>query len=113
MSLLGGRSLGTCPNDGCELVQHERGILHCPVCSFNVPLNTKILEGLYAWLSVDSEGREGFMASQLPGSSAVMVLCHSERHKIEELRKTAMNAVNGLPGYSARLVHFTKREVLE
>lgn len=100
-----------CPNDGMTLVTHPHGILHCPICPFNVPGNTKILESLFAWVSVDENGREGFMAAQINGN--MLMLCHSERHKAMELEDMARDAVKTIPGYHARLIKFSNREIVK
>lgn len=101
-----------CPNDGEILKDVGRDILHCPVCPFNVPRNTKVLQTMYAWLSVDAEGREGFMACLMP-NGIQMVLCHSELHMIQKFRDMALQSLATLPGYHARLVEFTSRRVVE
>ncbi len=102
-----------CPNDGSTLRKDAAGgVFQCPLCPFNVAPNTKILETMYAWVSVDAEGREGFMAVDL-GSGVPMPMIHSERAMVERLRGNAKRAVKGMPGYRARLIKFSHREILD
>lgn len=100
-----------CPNDSSELRDLGNGNFQCPRCPFNAPKNTKRLETMHAWVAVDRDDKEGFMAVEIQGTR--MVLCHSELSMAQRLRPEAQRAVRGLPGYRARLIKFTARETLE
>lgn len=100
-----------CPNDGMTLVMRDGDIMHCPLCPFNVPKNKKLMETMFAWVSVDPDGLEGFMAAEIvPGVK--MVLCHSEYEKAVGLENIARKAISGMPGWTTRLIKFSKREVV-
>lgn len=100
-----------CPNDESPLVE-KNGEYRCPLCPYGVPPNHKILKELYAWVSVDPNGLEGFMAGNFgtPESNANMMLCHSDLKLALRLRSIAEDAIRQLPGYKTKLVRFSTRE---
>lgn len=104
------KTLIRCPNDGNLLRDRGDEVLQCPFCNFNLIANQTVLTGLYAWVSVDRLGREGFIACEMNG--IVMALIHSNLDMVMSLEPAARKAVSTLPGYGIRLIRFTRREVI-
>jgi hypothetical protein len=104
-----------CPNDGATLKALGSGVLQCPECIFNVPPNTQVLREVFAWVSVDTGGNEGFIAAHLPGMplGSVAMLMNGVRATAENLRPIAEAAVRSVPGYQVKLVRYARAEVVE
>lgn len=101
-----------CPNDGIELELNTRKMYECRECGFNLPPNTKEMKQVYAWVSVDENGMEGLFGAKMP-NGVLMLLCSSEYKMAVDLRDIAERSVSTIPGYRARLVKFTRSEVIE
>lgn len=87
--------------------------MRCPICCYLFFPNSKQLEQVYAWVSVDENGHEGFIAGQLGIRPVMMALMNSDLATARDLKDIAKSAIEGIPGYKVRLIKFGSREVIE
>jgi hypothetical protein len=101
-----------CPN--CLIYLRVEGALRqCSECGFNYIPSRRMMDDIYAWLSVDpSTGMEGFIASQMSNGVA-MVLLHSQEEVAMRLRPMAEAACR-VNGFGVRLARYRRDgDVLE
>lgn len=109
-----------CPNDHSELYDDLTGIYRCRKCPFNVPVNQHKMDQMYAWVSVDSQGLEGFIAvgsdsPMGPGGSMVTLvtpLIHSQEQEVMKMEKMARQAQQST-GVTIKLIKFESRTIVK
>ena len=102
-----------CPNDGLDLSLNENGMNACDLCGFTMPENTKVIDTLYAWVSVDPNGLEGLLAVDV-GNGVKVTTVASDLRIIEQFRPQMVKAIESMQaGYRLRLIKLAGREVLD
>lgn len=97
-----------CPNCNIALrpSSDSKAMLQCPMCPFNLNPNERVLENMYAWVSVDKNGFEGIIAALTPAGH-VMTLVSSDLEMISKFKSLAHQAVANV-GLKAHIAKFKR-----
>lgn len=76
----------------------------------DLPGNEKPIDQIFAFVSVDAEGKEGICGMPLNGANWAMVT--SKPETVELMRKAARE-ISKRTGKPVRLMRFTQREIVE
>jgi hypothetical protein len=70
------------------------------------------IDRLYAWVTLDPDGREGILAAKLPGAPGWTPLIGADKARIESYRQYAADT-RLASGYPVKLKMFSKGTVIE
>jgi hypothetical protein len=100
-----------CPN--CDVPLMEVSTMSmCGTCNFMHYPNTRVIENIYAWVSVDKDtGFEGIIAME-SGRGLAMPMVTSNKELMLRMEAVANNAVTPL-GLAARLVEYKRVGIIK
>lgn len=104
-----------CPNCTTELVVRPNDLLVCLYCPFTYTPNTKMVDEIFAWLSVDPKTRlEGIMTliDEKAGKQTLIPLINSNIDSLTNLESLVKRARKN-SGMKAVLVRFTRNNLIK